>query len=142
MLETTRRALVKRFSPFDTVVEIGVGARPAVARDLAATGVDVTATDVRGLEVPPGVAFAVDDVTAPERALYADADALYALNLPPELHRPVLDLARDVDAAFRFTTLGCDQPAVPVRRETIPDETLYLASPDGPPRGRAGRSRK
>ena len=34
---------------------------------------------------------------------------------------------RDADAAFLFTTLGTDQPQVPVQRETIPGETLYRA---------------
>ncbi len=130
MLEPTRRALVRHLSRYDTVVEIGVGNRTAVAGDLAAAGIDVTATDIRERTAPPGVTFVLDDVTTPDRAVYADADALYALNLPPELHRPAAALAADVDAAFRFTTLGADQPAVPVERKPIPGDTLYLASAD------------
>ena len=126
----TRDALVDRLASFDRLVEIGVGRRPDVAAGLAAAGVEVTATDVRERSVPDGVQFVVDDVTDPTVAVYADADALYALNLPPELHRPARDLARRVDAAFLFTTLGGDGPAVPVTRETLPGETLFRAKPE------------
>jgi uncharacterized UPF0146 family protein len=110
------------------VVEVGIGRRTAVARSLADTGVDVTATDIREREVPPVVTFVRDDVTAPNRAVYDGAELLYALNLPPELHRPLARLARAVDAKCWFTTLGGDQPVVPVERVALPDETLYLVS--------------
>ena len=98
-----------------------------MAAALADAGKAVTATDVHSREVPAGVAFVEDDVWDPDLAVYRDADAIYALNLPPELHRPALDLARRVDAAFLFTTLGGDQPSVPVSRETLPGETLFVA---------------
>jgi uncharacterized UPF0146 family protein len=68
----------------------------------------------------------VDDVTDPDLAVYADADAVYALNCPPELHRPLVDVASAVDAACAFTTLGGDQPAVPVERRTVESSTLYV----------------
>jgi uncharacterized UPF0146 family protein len=72
----------------------------------------------------------VDDVVA--RAAGApgtlyDVDAVYALNLPPELHRPARDVAHAAGAECCFTTLGGDQPAVPVERVTLPRETLYVA---------------
>jgi uncharacterized UPF0146 family protein len=125
--DATRDALVSRLSDYDCLVEVGVCTEPSVAAALARAGLDVTATDIQPRETPPGVAFAVDDVTDPERALYADADAVYARNLPPELHRPTATLARAVDADFLFTTLGGDPPTVPVARETIPGETLFVA---------------
>jgi uncharacterized UPF0146 family protein len=124
----TRDALVGRLSDYASVVEIGIGRRPGVARQLASTGTDVTATDIEPRDVPTGIQFVVDDVTDPNRAVYADADALYALNCPPELHRPMLELASVVDADCLFTTLGADQPAVPVTRETLPGETLFRAA--------------
>jgi hypothetical protein len=108
-------------------VEVGVGQRPEVAAALADAGKRVTATDVHPREVPAAVDFERDDVVDPDPAVYRDADAVYALNLPPELHRPTLDVARRHDAAFLFTTLGGDQPAVPVERETLPGETLFVA---------------
>jgi hypothetical protein len=115
---------------YDPVVEVGIGHRTAIATDLAERGVPVTATDVHERAVPDGVTFVCDDVTDPDRGVYADATAIYALNCPPELHRPALDLARAVDAALLFTTLGGDPPAVPVERHTLPGETLFVAKPE------------
>ena len=127
MRTPTCRAIVGRLSDFERVVEVGIGTRTEVARALADAGATVTATDVHPRAVPEGVRFARDDVTDPDPALYRDADAIYALNLPPELHRSALDVARRADAAFLFTTLGGDQPTVPVERETIPGETIFVA---------------
>ncbi|WP_097008535.1 UPF0146 family protein [Natronoarchaeum philippinense] len=120
-------ALVERLARFERVVEVGVGRRPGVAAALADAGVDVTATDVVARETPASVQFVRDDVTDPTRSVYADADAVYALNAPPELHRPCAEIARAVDAAFLFTTLGYDQPAISAERETLPNETLFVA---------------
>ncbi len=131
MLEATRDALVGRLSDYDRVVEVGVGQEPSVATGLARAGVAVTATDIRPRAVPPDVAFVVDDITAPERPLYADAGAIYGLNLPPELHRSALELAGSVGADLLFTTLGGDPPTVPISRERVPAETLFVADPRG-----------
>jgi uncharacterized UPF0146 family protein len=122
-------ALVDRLATDDTLVEVGIGNRPAVAAALADRGCTVTATDVSDREVPASVAFVRDDVTDPDPAVYADADTIYALNCPPELHRPVRDVAREADADFLFTTLGGDPPLVPVARESLhgTGETLFLA---------------
>jgi uncharacterized UPF0146 family protein len=120
-------AIVARLDGFDSVVEVGIGHRTAVAGALAGAGVSVTATDIYDRDVPEGVAFVRDDVTDPDRSVYADADAVYALNCPPDLHRSIANLASDVAADFLFTTLGGDPPAVPVTRETLPGETLFTA---------------
>jgi len=127
--DATRDAFVSRLSDCERVVEIGIGRRTALARDLAAAGVAVTATDVLERPVPPAVRFVVDDVTDPDRSVYAGADALYARNLPPELQRPALSLARTVGAPLLFTTLGGDPVVVPVSREGVPGGTLYVADP-------------
>lgn len=126
--ETTRDALVDRLAEFDTAVEVGIGRNTDVATALAATGVSVTATDIYHREVPGAVTFVFDDITDPSHIHYADADVLYALNLPPELHAPTEALARDVQARFLFTTLGGDPPTIPVRRESLPGATLYVAT--------------
>lgn len=123
----TRAALVTHLGHYDRLVEVGIGRRPDVARALAASGVRVTATDVHERAVPDGVGFVRDDATTPDPAVYADADAVYSLSLPPELHRPVRGLAFEAGADFLFTTLGADQPEIPVSRETLPGETLYRA---------------
>jgi uncharacterized UPF0146 family protein len=123
--EETTHALAASLSAYDPVVEVGIGARPGVAAVLAEAGVRVTATDVRERPTPEGVRFVRDDVTAPDRRVYTGAEVVYARNLPPELHRPARDLARTVGAAFLFTTLGGESPAVPVERETLPGTVLF-----------------
>ncbi|WP_175416335.1 UPF0146 family protein [Natrinema versiforme] len=120
-------AIIDYVDEYEQVVEIGIGRRTEVARALAKRGVSVTATDVHDRDVPAGVQFVRDDIVDPDPSVYADADAVYARNLPPELHRPALEAARAADADFLFTTLGGDQPAVPVERVTIETGTLYVA---------------
>lgn len=129
MTDLCRRieAIADYLSRYDRVLEVGIGHRSDVAQALTERGVDVVATDVYPREVPAGVTFREDDVVSPELSIYADREAIYALNLPPELHRPTLEVARRVDAAFYFTTLGGDQPALPVERKTVPGDTLYVA---------------
>lgn len=130
---TAREAIVGRLKGYDRLVEVGVGKRTDVGESLAESGCEVTATDVVERTVSEGVGFVIDDVTDPESSVYADADCVYGLNLPPELHRPAWDVARNSDAAFLFTTLGGDPPQIPVDRETLPDgETLFRASGRGP----------
>jgi uncharacterized UPF0146 family protein len=126
--DSRHRAVVARLAEYETLVEVGIGRRPAVAAALAEGGCAVTATDVHDREVPPGVTFVRDDVTDPAADVYADADALYALHCPPELHRPIADRAREADADFLFTTLGGDPPVIPVSRETLPEATLFVAA--------------
>jgi uncharacterized UPF0146 family protein len=126
-----RDTLASRLTQYDTLVEVGVGHNPDVAAALATAGKTVTATDIYEVDVPEGVRFVRDDIVARSRQadpgpLYC-VDAIYALNLPSELHRPVREVARAVDAAFVFTTLGYEEPVIPVRRETVGSETLYTA---------------
>ncbi len=128
----TTTCLAARLARFDRVVEVGVGHRPEIATALVDRGVSVTATDVHERWVPDGVRFVRDDATDPDRRVYAGADALFARNLPPELHRPVRDIARDVDARFLFTTLGAEEPAVPAEPETLPGTTLFAAESQPP----------
>ncbi|EMA50975.1 UPF0146 family protein [Halococcus salifodinae] len=134
------RALAARLAEFDRLVEVGVGTRTGLAGALADTGATVTATDIRSCSVPDGVAFVRDDVTDPTLETYADADAIYARNLPPELHRPARDLAREVDVSFLFTTLGGEFPTVPTATETLPGGTLFRATERGPVGSRRGEN--
>ena len=130
-----RDALVTRLQRYERVVEVGIGRSSAVAAALADAGVDVVAVDIYDVPVPEGVRFVRDDVVAradaPVLGPYEGADAIYALNLPVELHRPTARVAHRAGAAFLFTTLGYDEPSIPVRRESIPGDTLYVAD-DGP----------
>lgn len=120
-------SIVDTLSGFASVVEVGVGARTDVAAALAERGVSVTATDVVPRSVPSGVEFVRDDVTDPDRGVYEGAGAMYAQRLPPELQRPLVDLARHVDAAAFFTTLGGDPAVVPADPRTVESGTLFVA---------------
>lgn len=118
-------ALVDRLSGYERPVEIGIGRRPVLAEALVGRGCAVVATDVYERSVPEGVRFVRDDVTDPDPSVYADADVVYALNLPPELHRPALEVARGAGADLAFTTLGGDSPLIPVERDPLPDDVLF-----------------
>ena len=124
---STSGAICAHLESFDRLVQVGIGRRTDVADALLERGCRVTATDVHDRPVPEGVRFVVDDVTEPTLEVYADADAVYGLNLPPELHRPILEVGRQVGAAVCFTTLGGDPPLVPVERVALPRETLFVA---------------
>ena len=136
-MTATRTDLADRLARYDSVVEVGIGRRPEVAAALADAGVDVTATDVFDASVPEGIRFVRDDVVARAAAVRetetADpgdlyrVDAVYALNLPAELQAPARDVAHAADADFCFTTLGFEEPTIPVDRESVGRETLYLA---------------
>ena len=118
-------ALVDRLARYDELIEVGVGNRPDVAAALADRGSSVTATDLYDRTVPAPVEFVRDDVTDPDPALYADADAVYALNCPPELQKPLTDAATAAGADCLFTTLGGDPTVVDATPETLPAETLF-----------------
>lgn len=77
--------------------------------------------------MPDGVGFVLDDITDPSLAVYTGAGAIYALDLPPELHHAVWKVARRVEADLLFTTLGGDGPEIPVSRRTIPGDTVFVA---------------
>ncbi len=119
--------MIEYLADYDRIVEVGIGRRTDLAAALVQRQIAVTATDIYDRNVPSGVRFVRDDIVDPDRSVYADAEAIYARNLPPELHRPTADLARAVGADFLFTTLGGDEPAVPVERRTIETGTLYMA---------------
>ena len=132
-MSPARTPLAARLAVYDRLVEVGIGRRPEVAAALVDAGCEVTATDVFDAPVPDGVRFVRDDVVM--RADELDGhpgdpyrvDAVYACNLPAELQHPARDVAHAAGADFRFTTLGFEDPAIPVDRETVGRETLYTA---------------
>ncbi|MCQ4333502.1 hypothetical protein KM295_08420 [Natronomonas sp. F2-12] len=117
--------LVDRLARYDELIEVGVGDCPDVAAALAERGCRVTATDLRERPVPATVRFVRDDVTDPDPSLYAGADAVYALNCPPELQGPLADAAETAGADCLFTTLGADPAVVEATPETLPAGTLF-----------------
>jgi hypothetical protein len=61
-------------------------------------------------------------------------DGVYARRLPAELQRPTAAFASRLDAACVFTTLGFEEPVVPVTRRSLGEAVLYVARGDGPGR--------
>ncbi|MFC7204656.1 UPF0146 family protein [Haloferax namakaokahaiae] len=131
MRNSLRDAIAAQLADYERVLEVGIGRNPDVAESVAARGVEVTAVDVREFPVPDGVRLVIDDVFSRADAAglgpYAGVDVVYALNLPIELHRPVASIARRAGAEFYFTTLGYDEPSIPVRRISLDGDTLYVA---------------
>lgn len=117
----------------DRAVEVGIGDRPDVAAALRERGRRVTATDVVDRAVPRGVTFRREDVTDPDPAAYADVDLVYALNCPPDLQVPLVDLADAAGATWAFTTLGTDPAVVPASPRTVGNETLFVGRSPGEP---------
>ena len=94
----------------------------------------MTATDIRDRSVPEGVRFVRDDVTEPTLSVYEGADVVFARNLPPELQRPTYRVARRVDAACWFTTLGGDPAVVPAEPEQLSGGVALYRATDSPER--------
>ncbi len=111
-------------------VDTGESDAPEVdARQADVTALAAADDPVAALATAPFLAEADrDDGTAPVgRALPDGFDAVYACNLPAELQRATVTLADRLDATCRFTTLGFEEPIVPVTRHTLPDTTLCVA---------------
>jgi uncharacterized UPF0146 family protein len=125
----TREALVHRLAHYEALVEVGIGNRTGVAKALAHHA-SVTATDIREYPVPTGVEFVCDDITSPCSSVYAETDAIYALNCPPELQQSLWTVARRYDVDCLFTTLGSDPAVIGAEPETLPDETLFRVRPN------------
>ncbi|WP_050031876.1 UPF0146 family protein [Halorubrum halophilum] len=156
MVSPIRRAIVDELAEYDRLVEVGVGDRPAVARALAERGCRVVAVDIEPGDRAQAVARDTRDETiegslracqgdvlalaegADESGIgpIADADgrvatdAVYACNLPAELQRPTVSLADRLGAVCVFTTLGFEEPVVPVRRRSVEGTALYVARDD------------
>lgn len=118
-------ALLDRLCRYERLVEVGVGNRPDVATALVERGCLVIATDIYDRQISAPVRFVIDDVTDPEPAIYRGADAVYALNCPPELQRPLADVATAAGADCLFTTLGGDPVVVDATPETLSGDTLF-----------------
>jgi len=161
-----RQALVDALARHDRLLEVGIGDRPGVARSLAERGREVVAIDVAVGERTRAAASEIDATTVAGslRAVEADVldlaestgavvesepvgargdfDAVYACNLPAELQRPTVALADRFDAACLFTTLGFEEPTVPVRRRSLTGTTVYVARGDPPGSDASGPDRR
>ncbi|MFO8116618.1 MAG: UPF0146 family protein [Halorubrum sp.] len=166
MVSRSRQALVDALARHDRLLEVGVGDRPEVARSLAERGRDVVAVDVAvgertraAVRETDGATVAgslrviegdVLDLAEPAEAAVesgpagatGEFDAVYACNLPAELQRPTVALADRLEAACLFTTLGFEEPTIPVRRRSLPETTVYVARGDPPGGDASGPDRR
>jgi len=153
VVSPSRLALVEELAHRDRLLEVGIGDRPGVARSLAERGRDVVAIDVAVGERTRAAADETEAATVDGslRVVEADVlaladaaggnaeaglgsagvtgefDAVYACNLPAELQRPTVALAERLGAACLFTTLGFEEPTVPVRRRSLSEATVHVA---------------
>lgn len=90
------------------IVEVGVGRRDETARRLAGEGYDVTVTDVRDVtdSISDGIRFVRDDVRRPDETVYEDAELIYALRPPYEIHAEVAEVACHVGADLLLVPLA------------------------------------
>ncbi|WP_435095512.1 UPF0146 family protein [Halorubrum sp. N11] len=157
MVSPTRRALVNELAEHERLVEIGVGDRPGVARALTERGSRVVAVDVKPGDrtlaaareteneaIDGSLRVRREDVlalaageTERDADFFANADgriaidAVYACHLPAELQRPTVKFAERLDAVCVFTTLGFEEPVVPVSRRSVEGASLYVARDGG-----------
>lgn len=138
MRSAAERELVDRLARYDSLLEVGIGRRPGVAATLASAGCRVVATDVDPAavvdarkRVPSDVQVYRDDVVdvVGRESLEPryDVEAVYGRNLQAELQRPARTLARRIDADCLFTTLGFEEPVIPVERRRVGEDVLYVA---------------
>jgi uncharacterized UPF0146 family protein len=89
--------------------EIGVGHFPDVALALLKAGVRVFATDIRRFR-HDGLEVVVDDITAPNKFLYAGVDLIYSIRPPVELVPYMERLAKDIGTALVVKPLSSEHP--------------------------------
>ncbi len=151
MVSPSRRALVDELDRYGRLLEVGIGDRWDVARALADRGRDVVAIDVdesiqRSAVDPRGsllirrrdvvaIAAADDPLAAlggPEATgSVGGFDVVYGVHLPAEIQRPTVVLAERIGADCLFTTLGFEEPIVPVERRTVAGVTVHVARRSG-----------
>lgn len=123
---TISPALFRHLRGHDRLLEVGIGERDDLAVSLADRGHQVLAIDPAP-EVDPDIPILREDVSELRASDIGPVDAVYARRLPPELQGPTVDLARGLEAACYFTTLGTDPPVVEVTLATGPMTTVYIA---------------
>ncbi len=111
-------------------VEVGVGRRPETAAALAERGFEVVCTDVEPRETPAEVEFQVDDVREPTLHLYLDADVVYSVRPPYEIHRPLAEVAAEAGTALVIVPLGNEETPLEHELVNVEGDTLYVVEND------------
>ena len=94
---------------YGNCAEIGVGHFPDVAQALSKAGVRVFATDIRRFR-HEGLEVVVDDITEPNKPLYAGVELIYSIRPPVELVPYMERLAKEIGAALVVKPLSSEHP--------------------------------
>lgn len=97
------RFLAERYPPGSSFVEIGVGSRTETAEELREMGFEVVTTDVE-----EGVGDVADDIFAPDRDIYREADALYSVRPGEEMQVAAAGLAEGLGLDLVVRPLGTE----------------------------------
>jgi uncharacterized UPF0146 family protein len=91
---------------YTRAVEVGIGRNSEAARIVADAGKLLLCTDVRGMPVPAGLRFVVDDIFSPDLSLYRGADVIYAIRPAIEMVPPLCTLAARLNIDLLVYHLG------------------------------------
>ncbi|KXA90554.1 hypothetical protein AKJ37_00100 [candidate division MSBL1 archaeon SCGC-AAA259I09] len=88
----------ENYSTADKIIEIGIGNTPQVISKLKEEleNCELIATDIRKVDTPEGVKSVKDDITKPELSFYENADLIFSIRPPPDLHPQLNKIARRV----------------------------------------------
>ncbi|MBN1431394.1 MAG: hypothetical protein JW931_01315 [Methanomicrobiaceae archaeon] len=90
---------------YKSVVEVGIGRNTVTSTILKDKGIDVTATDIR--DCPDcRVKFFRDDITAPDKSIYANAGLIYSVRPGVEMIPDLIKTARAAGADLIVYHLG------------------------------------
>jgi len=87
-------------------VEVGVGRNPDAAAIVRSAGTPIRCTDVRALELPEGIVYAVDDVFEPDLQFYRGADVIYSIRPAVEMVPALIALAGQIGCDLLVYHLG------------------------------------
>lgn len=90
---------------YSSAVEVGCGSNTTAAETARAAGCRVRAVDIRPCETGE-IPFALDDVFAPDLALYRGAEVIYAVRPGVEMVPALVELARACDCDLLVYHLG------------------------------------
>ena len=87
-------------------VEVGIGRNLDAAAIVRAAGIPIRCTDVRTLELPEGIVYAVDDVFEPDIPFYRGADVIYSIRPAVEMVPALIALAGRIGCDLLVYHLG------------------------------------
>lgn len=109
------------------LVEIGVGSNTDTADALRRTGLEVVVTDI---EPQDHQGFVQDDVTDPDLDVYRNAELIYSVRPPYELHQALSDVAQKVKTDLLIVPLADEDSPLDYELRNHRGRALYLIEPE------------